>query len=353
MTDALQAHHEAQGTSLTDIDGAPVPSSFGESLNEGCRLLRQEVGLVDLGWRRHLVLTGRHRARFLHNMSTCQVKELTPGEVRFGMTVGRDGKLVADFFLSVSEESLTLESSASNVERILAHLKSHIIADDVQLTPRDDLSVLALVGPGAAEVVTALGADPGDPLTQTIDFDGSVAVMRANDQRLLIPGWDVTCDADRAPAMWQALLSAGATAVGVTAWEAVRVAQGVPRVPVDLGAENIPLESEVLAATIDWDKGCYIGQEVIAMMHYRGRPNRHLVGLRLPDGAELPAPGTQVFSDAGKAVGVTGSALVAPELGGPFALAVVRRKHAIADSPLSLESGGTGSVVLAPFMTSS
>ena len=101
-----------------------------------------------------------------------------------------------------------------------------------------------------------------------------------------------------------------------------------------MGLANVPLEAQVLYDTIDWDKGCYIGQEVIAMMHYRGRPNRHLRGLAF--GGEAPEEGSTVTTTEGREVGTVGTVVKLPVGDGSVGLAVIKRKHADPDTLLQV-----------------
>ena len=112
----------------TFVEGFEVRKRYFEDLSEACEAARKGSALFELPWLSHLVVTGAHARRFVHNMTTCQIKELKSGEGRFGMSVNSGGKLVADFFVEAEEDRLILESSLSGVKAIAEHLQSHIIA---------------------------------------------------------------------------------------------------------------------------------------------------------------------------------------------------------------------------------
>jgi folate-binding protein YgfZ len=349
---ALTRRHRDGGVELVERDGALTPLSFGDVDTEIAALL-DGAGLCDVSAEATVVVTGRHRARFLHAMTTCQVKALAPGQGNYGLAVDRGGKLVGQFWLDCEPEAIVLSAPGPMLEALVAHFVAHRVADDVQFGPVRAAQVLALVGPLAAEVLARTGAaSPGDAAYAWVDAEvaGAPARVRRNGQRLLAPGFDVTVGAEDGAASWGALVAAGAAPVGTLAFDVVRIGRGVPRDGLDMGAANIPLESQVLYDAMDWDKGCYIGQEVIAMMHYRGRPNRHLVGLRLAEGAALPAAGVEVLAEDGRAVGELGSTAMHERLGGAVALAVLKRKYADVDSVLTLAGGGDATVVALPLL---
>ncbi len=329
------------------VEGCEVRRQYFEELTEACEVAREGCAVFDLPWRSHLVASGPHARRFVHNMTTCQIKELAPGSGRFGMSVDSGGKIVADFFVEAEEDRLVLESTRSGVEALSAHLKSHIIADRVTLSAETLGVVLALTGAGSTQVLEralSAGALPEEAFAWAdVTIGGLAARARNNPHRLGVQGWDVTVDLNDLEAVRRTLLTVGASRVGHDAFEVCRVLAGVPRVPVDMGSANVPLEADSLAATIDWDKGCYIGQEVIAMMHYRGRPNRHLRALALS--GDSPSPGTPVTTDEGREVGAVGTVVRLPEGEGRVGLAVIKRKHA--DPGTRLQVGGRPAQVLA------
>jgi folate-binding protein YgfZ len=204
-------------------------------------------------------------------------------------------------------------------------------------------ALFSLVGPRAREVV------PGVPAEEHAHVQTRFGLAIATAE-----GVDVLCDAEDAGAVRAALVEAGAVPVSEAAAEVVRVEHGRPRYGVDMDDGTIPEEAALNARAVSFTKGCYVGQETVARLHWKGKPNRHLRGLRLSapaaSGDELrlgagPAGGA---ADGGRIVGRVGSAVLSP-VHGPIALAIVRREAAPGDVLAVGDGGVTGEVDDLPF----
>jgi tRNA-modifying protein YgfZ len=155
---------------------------------------------------------------------------------------------------------------------------------------------------------------------------------------------DLFCAAGDAGELREVLLRRGADEVSEAAAEILRVEAGRPRFGAEMTAETMPAEAGIVEEAVSFTKGCYIGQEPVARLHYKGRPNRHLRGLRLSAGA---AAGMRLRHE-GRDVGLIGTACVSPALG-PIALAIVRREAAPGAVVEVGEQGVTAEVVELPF----
>ncbi|MGB0589289.1 MAG: YgfZ/GcvT domain-containing protein [Myxococcota bacterium] len=325
--------------------------SGDNTLTAAHQAVEEGAGVRVLPGRAHVEASGRHRARFLHNMTTCEVNQLSPGHGTFGLTVDRGGKLVGQLFLDVDTETIRVEVDAALRERIVGHWVQHRVADMIRFSDVDGLAVIALVGPRAATVLDSASEGAASTLGVHQWLDTSVSGiscrLRRNDDRLAQIGFDLTVAEADSAALVSALQDAGAVALPEAAWDAARIVNGVPSDRVDMNEENIPLESEHLIRGISWNKGCYIGQEVIARMHFRGNPNRHLRGLRLS--GETPKVGELLFTAEGKEAGVVGTTGVDPTSGATIALAVVKRRFSEVGTALSTEAGTSAEVLKVPF----
>ncbi len=328
-----------------------VAGRANHGLAEEVAAARTGALAMELAWQGHFVARGRHRLRFVHNMTTCQVKALEPGGGNFGMVVDDKGKLVAQLRLDAEDDALLIETGREDVDTVIAQLTRYRVADDVRFERDERWSVVALIGPEAAATLTraGLGSDLPEATCawRDVEVDGLSLRVRRTAHRLGADGMDLRVAIADAPALMARLTDAGATAIGLDAWSALRVAAGWPADGVDMGAGNLPLESERLYETVDWDKGCYIGQEVIAMTHYRGRPNRHLRAVRCTGDGVLETGSDLVAAPGGKPVGIVGTVAEVPGQGA-VALAVIKRKHAAPDTTLLLSDGAAVQVLALP-----
>jgi folate-binding protein YgfZ len=213
------------------------------------------------------------------------------------------------------------------------------IGYDVELHKRTvQRGLLSLVGPGAR--ATAGAEDLPDD--EHAHRAGEIAGRRV---RLIVTdgGIDVLCEAGDTDAVRDALLAAGAVAVSEQAGEIRRVERGRPRYGHDIDDSTIPQEAGLNERAVSFTKGCYVGQETVARLFYRGRPNRHLRGLKL---SEAVAPGTELRLGE-RVVGTVASSLVSPAHG-PIALALIRREAAPGDT-VAVDGGATATVVELPF----
>ena len=157
-------------------------------------------------------------------------------------------------------------------------------------------------------------------------------------------GIDVLCDASQHDAVQDALTQAGAETVSEQAAEIVRVERGRPRYGMDIDDATIPQEAGLNERAVSFTKGCYVGQETVARLYYRGKPNRHLRGLRL---SAPSVPGEELHLGE-RTVGRLGSVALSPSLG-PIALALVRREAGLGATVSVGDEGVSASVAELPF----
>jgi folate-binding protein YgfZ len=306
------------------------------------RQLRQECGLLDLSARGKLLVTGPDAADYLQGQVTNDVEALAPGRGCYAALLDRKAHIQADMRILRRPEPDgdfwidTEPGAAARAAR--SHLQTYKIGRDVEV---EDLgaerAILALIGPAAAETA-GVPAPPAGECRAAVVAGVECLVAGTAD------GLDLVCDAGEAAGLRESLVASGAAEVDFGAVEILRIEGGRPRFGADMGPECMPAEAGIVDAAVSFTKGCYIGQEPVARLHHRGRPNRRLRGLVLDRPAE---PGAPLRLD-GKDVGVVGSACVSPALG-PIALAIVRRE-AEAGAELAVgEDGVTARVVDLPF----
>jgi tRNA-modifying protein YgfZ len=295
--------------------------------------LRSDVGLVDRSERGKLLLTGAEAAEYLQGQVTNDVESLAPGEGCYATLLTHKGKVVADMRLLRGPEWIRIDTEPQALPALARNVEMYSIGRDVRLT--DDTAeraILSLVGPRAAAV---LDAEP--PPTEHGWVDGRHGIYVRTDL-----GIDVLCPAAQAGAVAAALEVEPAS---LEAAEVLRVESGRPRHGIDFGLETIPQEAGLNERAVSFTKGCYVGQETVARLHYKGKPNRHLRGLKLSE----PGHSGAAVMLGDREVGRLGSTVVSP-VHGPIALALVRREAAPGAEVTVGEAGAAALVVDLPFV---
>ena len=304
------------------------------------RQLREECGLLDRSERGQLEVRGPDAAEYLQGQLTSDVEALEPGEGQYSALLDRKGHMQADLRILRPGEGpdIWLDVEPQPAAAVLRHLSMYSIGREVEVADASgERALLSLIGPRSVEVAgsPALPEHACEPVA--VAGVDCLAVGTAAGIDLLPPAGE----RERVAA---ALLDAGAAAVSEEAAEILRLEAGVPRFGFEMGPETMPAEAGIVERAVSFTKGCYIGQETVARLHYRGRPNRHLRGLRLSAPAQPGAP----VRKGEKEVGRLGSAAVSPAFG-PIGLAILRREVEPGDEVAVGEDGVTASVSDLPF----
>ena len=309
-------------------------------------VLTTSCALVDRSERGKLALTGADRRSFLNGQVTNEIEALAPGHGVYAAFLTHKGKMLGDVRVLETGEELLLDTERVALQALFDLVRRFSIGYDVQLHKRTvERGMLSLIGPSSDDVVRAASATP-PPAAEHAHAADTIAGAQVRLVRTAT-GVDVICETEATPAVLTALRDAGARTVDAAAAEVVRVEAGVPRYGVDLDDSVIPQEAGLNARAVSFTKGCYVGQETVARLHYKGKPNRHLRGLRLSADAE---PGTALTLDDadGREVGRLGSVAHSP-VHGPIALALVRREAELGDTVRVGEDGVTATLVELPF----
>ena len=354
----LHEFHHTLGARFGELNGAEVVADYGDTLSEHAAL-RESAGVMDLSFRSRLCLIGADRARYLHGQVTNDVKKLRTGEGCYAAITTAKGKMESDLNIFALADELLLDFEPGLTEKISARLEKFIVADDVQIVDAaPHYGLLSVQGPKAEAVVRAIGlfADVPDRLLASLKISDAMLgeIYLVNNFRLGGIGFDLFVPNNSLGAVADKLIAAaksvGGRAVGWTAFETARIEAGIPRFGADMDETSIPLECGIESRAIVYNKGCYLGQEVINRIHSVGHVNRELRGLRLPDDLKsLPVRGEKLFS-GGKEVGQITSA-VKSLLAGNIALGYVRREVNSIGSELQLGvAGGVVRIVELPFV---
>lgn len=316
-----------------------------EALRSGC-------AVHDLGWLRRIAVQGRDRFRWLSGMVTNMVKDLPPGTGAWNLVLNAQGRIQGDLTVwrrppqgqgHVAGDSdgqgddLELEVEASQYDKILAHLNHFIIMDDVDLVPVEGEAAIGLTGPKAGQVLRDLGLPVLDlPQTEAAaEWNGAQVLVRRG-YGALAEHYALWIPTDQAGALWEALAGAGAKPAGSAALEAFRIAEAIPVYGVDMVDRDLPQETSQMR-TLHFNKGCYLGQEIVERIRSRGNVHRHLRSLEL-DGP-VPPSGTKLMLNGVEAGHIT-SASELPLPGGTriFALGMIRAEAEARNLPLNYQA---------------
>ena len=300
------------------------------------RVLTDSCGLVDRSERGKLALTGSEAKSFLHGQVTNDIEGLEPGHGCYAAFLTHKGKMLGDLRVLDVGHELLLDTERVALQELFNMIRRYKLGRDVELHKRTvETALLSLVGPDARRIA---GAEDlvEEHRNRHAEIAGVPVVLVVTDV-----GIDVFAPAESKETVIAAL---GVPAVDEEAAEVLRVERGRPRYGVDLDESVIPQEAGLNERAVSFAKGCYVGQETVARLYYRGKPNRHLRGLRL----SAPAATGDVLRLGDKQVGRLGTVAVSP-VHGPIALAVVRREAAPGVTLAVGEGDTTAQVVEVPF----
>jgi folate-binding protein YgfZ len=350
-------HYRSQKVPLKESFGVPYPELFTNSQSE-YHALTTTAALVDLCHWGALRLRGGDRVRFLNALTTNDVQSLPEGHACHSALATVKGKLVAELFVLKREDELLILVAQGDTGAVAETIDKHIIADDVSMENASaDYGVIAVEGPKSREIVWRLF--PKEPLPdETLQFvDADYLGTPVTIVRNTVtgePGYHFIAPAGGVHHIRTHLIQSGRAddmaLAGRAAWNTRRVEAGMPWWVVDvIAGENFPKECR-LEDVVSYDKGCYLGQETIARMHYRGHPNWLLSGA-VPTGdvvSHEPPAGAELFAadDSSKAVGHVTSAVISPVLQKLLIMSYVRAAFADPGTELVLRAGGVEHTVV-------
>lgn len=300
------------------------------TLQEDYRAIREGAALARVAARGRIAVTGPDRASYLHGLLTNDVQNLQAGSGCYAAWLTPQGRMTTDMHVLESGDMILLDVPAAETEAILQRLDQFIFTEDVQLANVSselvDMGVHGPAAPAALERVldgtVDLSSWPQYRNARFVFAGGPIVLVRID--QLGVPGFTAYASRATSDALGAALESGGARRVSEDAVTAARIEAGYPVFGVDMDADIIPLEAGIESRAISFDKGCYVGQEVIIRVMHRGhgRVVRKLVGLRVEGTTPLPR-GTTLYAD-GKEIGFSNSGAVSPA-SGSIALGYVHR----------------------------
>jgi tRNA-modifying protein YgfZ len=319
--------------------------------------LSERCGLVDRSERGKLALSGPDAKTFLAGQVTNDTEALEPGSGCYAAFLTHKGKMLGDLrILDVapiggvsagedldsdsSGEELLLDTERVALQALFDMIRRFKIGYELRLHKRTvERGLLSLIGPDAARIGAAETLPAVEHANAPVEIEGIAALVARTDT-----GVDLLCDSAATQRLTEALCERGATVVSEQAAEIVRVERGRPRYGVDMDDTTIPQEAGLNERAISFTKGCYVGQETVARLYYKGKPNRLLRGLRLGE----PSPAGAELRLGEKVVGRLSSSVVSPTFG-PIGLGLVRREAQPGASVSVADGDVVAAVVDLPF----
>jgi folate-binding protein YgfZ len=358
---ALRDMHLMSGAVMFERDGWLTPSSYGDELLEYASVRERGAGLIDLSTRGRLLVSGSEAVAFLNGLITNDMKTLKENRWMPAVFPNVQGRLIASVRISRLADDdkgkpiFLIDTEAATHERVLQTIQKFTLAGDFHVT---DLTAqtahLSVQGKQAASIVRAsLGVDVAglsgaavtriDETANDVTWDGIIITSSHTGAQ----GFDLILNTTRAVEAWNKFVAAGARPVGHDAWETLRVEAGVPRYGQDMDDATVVTETN-LDEAVSYTKGCYVGQEIIARIKYRGHVAKKLRGLLFDGPISLEAPAVIISSDD-KEIGRVTSTTISPHLGRRIALGYLKYEFSSAGTEVRL-NGHTARVVDLPFV---
>ena len=340
----LSAFHQTSGAKFVERDGWLVPAHFGNPAAEYA-VVRSAVGLIDLAYCGLLQVTGPDRLSFLQGMLSNDLRDLKPFTGQYATLLTQQGKVIAAVRVLCAMNSFYLDFLEVLKEKIVAHLNRYLVADEVEIADRsNEYATLSIQGPQSEALLGQLVRQaelPAHPLQHAMANIDAAAICIVRASHTGEDGFDLIGPTANLPNIAQKLTETGkqfsAAWVGEEAQNILRIEAGIARYGVDFTEDNLLLEVG-LDNAVSFNKGCYLGQEVVERIRSRGHVNRKLVGLSL-EGQKSASPG-DVIASIDRPVGTITSSVHSPALARPIALGYVHKDYWSPDTRLIVKHDG-------------
>lgn len=283
---------------LTEYRGAQTVRAFSDADKELAALLTQ-TGVYDLGWRGFFRVSGKDRVRWLNGMVTNSVTGLEENAGCYAFVLNAQGRIQGDLDLyrrGQDPDALWIRIDRAQAEALTAHFRRYIIMDKVAVEPQEQWTALGVGGPRASDILARLGFLSVEltpiHLAET-SWQGHTAIVVATHSPL-VPRYEIWIESKAVLDLWHALTEAGAIVCGVEAIEHLRILEGTPAYGTDIVDRDLPQETGQMRA-LNFNKGCYLGQEIVERIRSRGSVHRTIGGFLLE--GEPPPAGTPILAE--------------------------------------------------------
>ena len=352
--------HNSLGANFGDVLGWTIPLHYGDEQVE-YRAVREDVGIIDLSSRGKLKLSGKDHIKFLQGMLTNDVVKLEEGSGMYATVLTVKGRMISDMRVYKDKDCLFFDLEPGLNEKVSELLTKFRLSYKAEI---DDITettgLISLQGPKAGQLIEILIGEKL-PLMEQYDFivrevlGHEISIVSVNRTGEL--GFDLYVQNEGLQDLWDILMEKGSQMnikpIGHNALNTLRIEAGIPIYGLDMDENNIPIEAGLWDA-LDFEKGCYVGQEVVARIKWRGHVNWHLLGLE-SEGQVAPNIGAEIFS-GDRRVGRITSSTISPILNKAISLGYIRREFKDSDTEVVINSNDSGIKALVkelPFYTGS
>jgi folate-binding protein YgfZ len=333
--------HQRLGAVMSERDGWSVPASYGDVLFEYAAVREGGAGLIDLSSRGRLLVSGSEAVPFLNGLITNDMKTLPTNHWMPAVFPTVQGRLIASVRVIHRDDGYLIDTEAATHERVLQTVSRFTLAGDFHVTDLTaEIAQLSIQGARASEIV---GNVLGETAASLGPSEAAVAPWQESQITIIQVshtgenGFDLFVEAKAAAALWEALTNAGARPLGFDAFEILRIEAGQPRYGVDMDETNVVTETN-LDDAISYTKGCYIGQEIVARIKYRGHVAKKLTGLLFERAVKVENRAA-VRSVEDKEIGRITSVTLSPHLGRSVALGYVKYDYLALGTSVKVVSG--------------
>lgn len=340
----LHALEKKAGAIFREYAGWALPDHYGSPVEEE-RCVRQNAGLIDVSCRVKIRAEGKDRAPFLHGMVSNDVKNIRPGEGLYAAILDAQAHILADLYLFCFENYILMDATASLTQKIMATLDKYIVMEDVSLKDETgNFAFIGLEGPASVKFLNRFAKEDFAAWAPYSHRPVKLGVFETEVFRLSFTGGEgfyFLIENENAEEFWGFLLkeggSLGIRPFGAAALNTLRLEAGIPWYGLDMSETNL-LPETGLDHAISLDKGCYIGQEVIARLNSFAKVNKKLVGLEI-DSDHAPVPGAKITVQ-GKETGWLTSGAFSSALAKTIGLGYLARDFCRPGTAVLIESEG-------------
>ena len=354
----LHAEHVRRGATMIEVDGWLVAESYGDMPAEYAAVRGgRGAGLIDLSARGRLEVSGAEAVMFLNGMMTNDIAKLETGAWMSSAFPNVQGRLIAFArVFKLEGQKFLFDTEAATHQALLKALSRFTLAGDFHVRDvTDELACISVQGAnanGAVDHVLSVEAASLDKNYVGVFKYQNLTSIVARATHTGEDGFDVFINKDFAALVYERLVDAGVKPIGFAAANALRIEAGIPRFGADISDQNVVLEAAQDEA-VSFTKGCYVGQEIIARIHWRGHVAKRLAGVAFETREPVAVGSTLIAASDGKEAGRVTSSIVSPELGRTVAIAMLRYAYLTPDTELTLKDATTpqsARVVELPFV---